>query len=70
MLSAERRDRLLVALAGLREDDQAVLGCRFLAGLTEQETAAALGLRHGTVKSRTARALARLRETLGEEGDA
>lgn len=70
VLSAERRDRLVVALAGLREDDQAVLGCRFLAGLTEQETAAALGLRHGTVKSRTARALARLRETLGEEGDA
>ena len=38
----------------LREDDQAVLGCRFLVGLSEQETAAALGLRRGTVKSRTA----------------
>ena len=45
-----------------------MLGCRFLVGLSEQETAAALGLRHGTVKSRTARALARLRDTVGEEG--
>ena len=30
--------------------------------LSEDETAAALGVRHGTVKSRSARALARLRE--------
>jgi RNA polymerase sigma-70 factor (ECF subfamily) len=43
-----------------------VLGCRFLLELSEEETAAALGVRRGTVKSRTARALERLRVELGE----
>ena len=38
-----------------------MLGCRHLLGLGEEETAAALGLRRGTVKSRTSRALERLR---------
>jgi len=66
VVSAERRVALLTALATLREDDRAVLGCRFLVGLSEQETASALGLRRGTVKSRTARALARLRDAGGE----
>jgi RNA polymerase sigma-70 factor (ECF subfamily) len=67
VLAAERREELLAALSSLREDDRAVLGCRYLAGLSESETAAALGLRHGTVKSRTARALDRLRAVVGEE---
>ena len=40
------------------------------ARLGEAETAAALGVRAGTVKSRTSRALGRLREALGEERDA
>ena len=66
-VSAERRARLLDALSQLREDDRNVLGCRFLVGLSELETAAALRLRRGTVKSRTARALERLRDSLGEE---
>ena len=42
--------------------------CRFLLDLGEEETASALGVRRGTVKSRTSRALARLREIVGEEG--
>jgi RNA polymerase sigma-70 factor (ECF subfamily) len=67
VVSAERRGLLLDALAGMREEDRAVLTCRFVVGLSEQETSSALGLRHGTVKSRTARALARLREQVGEE---
>ncbi len=66
VVSAERRTELLAALESLREDDRLVLACRYLAGLSEQETAAALGLRRGTVKSRTARALGRLREVVGE----
>jgi RNA polymerase sigma-70 factor (ECF subfamily) len=43
-----------------------VLGCRYLLELSEEETASALDLRRGTVKSRTARALERLRAELGE----
>jgi RNA polymerase sigma-70 factor (ECF subfamily) len=67
VLAAERRQALLHGLARLRDDDQEVLGCRYLLELSEEETAAALGLRRGTVKSRTARALERLRAELGEE---
>ena len=66
--SAERRRELAAALGQLREDERLVLACRFLLDLGEEETAAALGVRRGTVKSRTSRALARLREILGEEG--
>jgi RNA polymerase sigma-70 factor (ECF subfamily) len=42
-----------------------VLTCRFLLGLSEQETATALDVAPGTVKSRTSRALDRLRELYG-----
>ena len=66
LVSSERREELLTALESLRDDDRLVLACRYLAGLSEQETAAALGLRRGTVKSRTARALGRLHEVVGE----
>jgi RNA polymerase sigma-70 factor (ECF subfamily) len=66
VLRAERRDVLLAALERLSDDDRVVLSCRHLLGLGEEETAAALGIRRGTVKSRTSRALARLRAELGE----
>ena len=49
----------------LPEQARTVLACRYLLDLSEAETAAALGLRPGTVKSRTARALERLREIHG-----
>ena len=64
LLAGEVRADLLEAMATLREDDQLVLGCRFLLELGEADTAAALGVRPGTVKSRTSRALERLREAL------
>ncbi|RKQ93138.1 RNA polymerase sigma-70 factor (ECF subfamily) [Solirubrobacter pauli] len=64
VLAAETRGALLSALSRLREDDRLVLGCRYLLELSEAETAAALGVRPGTVKSRTSRALARLREEI------
>jgi RNA polymerase sigma factor (sigma-70 family) len=51
-------------MAGLRDDDRLVLGCRYLLELSEAETAAALGVKPGTVKSRTSRALDRLRGQL------
>jgi RNA polymerase sigma-70 factor (ECF subfamily) len=61
VIAGESRATLLEALSRLRPDDRLVLGCRFLLELTEAETAAALGVRPGTVKSRTSRALERLR---------
>ncbi len=64
LLAAEERAALLAALESLPEPDRLVLSCRYLLDLGETETAAVLGLRRGTVKSRTARALARLRERL------
>jgi RNA polymerase sigma-70 factor (ECF subfamily) len=52
---------LLEAVNALDERDRDVLACRYFLELSEDETARVLGLRRGTVKSRTARALARLR---------
>jgi RNA polymerase sigma factor (sigma-70 family) len=62
LLDAERRDALLGAVNGLPDDARQVIACRYLLGLSEEETAAALDVPRGTVKSRTARALERLRE--------
>jgi RNA polymerase sigma factor (sigma-70 family) len=59
--------RLTAAIATLSEADQEVLVLRFALDLGEAETATVLGCRRGTVKSRTSRALDRLRLTLGEE---
>jgi len=62
--AAERR-RLLDAIEQLPDEQRLVLECRYLLSLSEEETAAALGIRRGTVKSRSARALDRLREVHG-----
>lgn len=53
---------LLDALNALPDDARTVLVCRYVLGLSERETAAALDVAPGTVKSRTSRALDRLRE--------
>jgi RNA polymerase sigma factor (sigma-70 family) len=45
------------ALAALDVRQRAVVICRFYLGLSEQETASALGIRPGTVKSRLHRAM-------------
>ena len=65
-LGAADRERLLAAVNGMREEDRLVIACRYFLDLSEEETAAALGWRRGTVKSRTSRALGRLRAELGE----
>jgi RNA polymerase sigma-70 factor (ECF subfamily) len=57
---------LLRALGRLDERDRDVLTCRYFLDLSEEETAEILGVRRGTVKSRTSRALARLREEVEE----
>jgi RNA polymerase sigma factor (sigma-70 family) len=64
LLAAEQRAELLAALEALGEDDRLVLSCRFLLELSEAETADVLSVRRGTVKSRTSRALERLRAQL------
>ena len=64
-LDAERRRTLLAALETLPDEQRLVIMCRYFLDLSEEETAAVLGVRRGTVKSRTSRALDRLRETYG-----
>lgn len=65
-VAAERRAVLLEALERLGQRDRTVITLRHLLGLSEAETAAALGVRSGTVKSRLSRGLARLRAELPE----
>jgi len=63
-LEHERREALLAAVRRLGDRDRDVLTCRYFLDLSEEETAQVLGVRRGTVKSRAARALARLREVV------
>jgi RNA polymerase sigma-70 factor (ECF subfamily) len=62
----ERRNALLEAVNRLAEPDRDVLACRYFLELSETETAEVLNVRRGTVKSRTARALGRLRAEVEE----
>jgi RNA polymerase sigma factor (sigma-70 family) len=66
VIAAETRTTLLAALARLRDEDREVIGARYLLDLSEAETAETLDLPIGTVKSRTSRALGRLRVVLLE----
>jgi RNA polymerase sigma-70 factor (ECF subfamily) len=47
---------------GLPDQQRLAVTCRYLLDLSEEETAAVLGVRRGTVKSRLSRALERMRE--------
>jgi RNA polymerase sigma-70 factor (ECF subfamily) len=67
LLAGEERGHLLEAVNRLSDEHRLAIACRYFLDLSEEETAAALGVRRGTVKSRLARALARLREELEEE---
>ncbi len=60
------RQRLLVALAQLGPRQRAVVILRYVEDLSERDTAEALGISHGTVKSQAARGLRRLRGLLAE----
>ena len=59
------RAQLVGALDELSDAHRLVLACRYLLDLSEEETAAALDIARGTVKSRSARALDRLKEAYG-----
>jgi RNA polymerase sigma factor (sigma-70 family) len=65
VLDADARRTLLAALEQLPDQAREILACRYLLELSEDETASVLDIRLGTVKSRTARALDRLREAYG-----
>jgi RNA polymerase sigma-70 factor (ECF subfamily) len=66
VLAGETRAALLRAMDRLSEDDRLVLSYRYFLDLSEAETATALGIPRGTVKSRASRAIARLRGRLVE----
>ncbi|MEU8616189.1 sigma-70 family RNA polymerase sigma factor [Actinoplanes sp. NPDC048791] len=68
VLEGERRRHLVEQIRLLDTRDQEVLVCRFLLDLSEAETAETLGLPKGTVKSRTSRALTKLRGRLVGQG--
>jgi RNA polymerase sigma-70 factor (ECF subfamily) len=55
------------AIRSLRYDDQQILYLRYFLAMSEQETASALELPQGTVKSRLHRALKRLRQVVARD---
>jgi RNA polymerase sigma factor (sigma-70 family) len=67
LLSREEHESLLAAVERLSDDHREAIACRYFLDLSEDETAAALHVRRGTVKSRLSRALERLREELEAE---
>ncbi len=65
MAAASERERALWSAIGLlRDGERLVIYLRYFLELTERELADALGCRPGTVKSRTHRALRRLRQII------
>jgi len=63
LLTAEQRTTLLAAVEGLPDEQRDVVALRYFLDLSEAEVAETLGIPPGTVKSRTSRALERLRES-------
>ena len=60
-IAEDERRALLAAFEAMPERDREVVAYRYLLDLSEEETALSLGVPRGTVKSRLARALTRLR---------
>ena len=69
-VAGEERRRLLTAVNAMAEDDRQVIASRYFLELSSEETAVALGIPEGTVKSRLSRALGRLKVQLGEAASA
>ena len=66
-LAGERQRETVAALRRLPPRQREAVVLRYFADLPEQETAAAMGVSRGTVKSTTSRALAALARMLQEE---
>lgn len=64
-LGPVREPAVKAALAELGEAQRSVIICRYYLGMSEAETAAALNIRPGTVKSRHHRGLQQLQRRLG-----
>jgi RNA polymerase sigma-70 factor (ECF subfamily) len=64
VLAAERRAGLLAAVSTLPDKERQAVVCRYFLDLSEAGTAQVLGWPLGSVKSRTSRALTRLRGLL------
>jgi RNA polymerase sigma-70 factor (ECF subfamily) len=69
-VAGDERRRLLTMVNALSEEDRLVIASRYFLELNGEETAAALGIPEGTVKSRLSRALARLRARVEETANA
>jgi len=61
VLASEQRAQLVAAVNALPDLERQVVACRYFLDLSEAETALVLGWPLGSVKSRTSRALNRLR---------
>lgn len=70
VITAEEAHRAIEQIEQLSANSRAVISLHYGRGLSIAETAAALEIPEGTVKSRLASALARLREKLQEGGAA
>ena len=66
-LAGDEHRRLLALVNELSDDDRLVITSRYFLQLSGEETAAALGIPEGTVKSRLSRALDRLRARVGDK---
>jgi len=69
-LQPYERRRLLAMVNALSHEDRLVIASRYFLELSGEETAAALGIAEGTVKSRLSRALARLKVRVEEAAHA
>lgn len=65
--ATDTRRMLLDAVNALPPREALVVGLRYFLELSEEETARAVGIPRGTVKSRHARAMRRLRDAIVEE---
>lgn len=69
LLDDERARRLYEAVQALDEPERVAVVLHYFQGLSLREVAGVVGRPIGTIKWRTSRALARLRERLGEDFD-
>ena len=69
-VASDERRRLLAMVSTLSEEDRLVIASRYFLQLSGEETASALGIPEGTVKSRLSRALARLKTRVEEAASA